>query len=138
MRAQETSFEHLAQGQKQFQAALYQRLYSWTKNELEQLWVDILEQAGALRDGVANTAHFLGSVVLAPSPAIQASGVQGTLARLNQPDDAPLDTYYEFLVAWGRRAYPLVFEVSFLYRMRPDDFGRMACTGGRALLPAAA
>ncbi|MFC8307706.1 DUF262 domain-containing protein [Streptomyces olivaceus] len=53
---------------------LYQRTYSWTEKHLKQLWVDILEQADLLdsEEEKAST-HFLGSVVLAPSPQNEAT-----------------------------------------------------------------
>lgn len=69
MKASETILADLMQGRsQQFQIPLYQRTYSWTERQLEQLWQDILDQARLLEDGEAGTTHFLGSVVLAPSP----------------------------------------------------------------------
>ncbi len=76
MRAQEVSFLNLVQGEKQFQVPLYQRTYAWKDRQLAQLWRDLLEQAEALTSAGERPGHFLGSVVLAPSPALQASGVQ--------------------------------------------------------------
>jgi hypothetical protein len=73
MKAQETTFKSLVQGEKQFQIPLYQRTYSWRREQLERLWDDVCEQASS--DQASHT-HFLGSVVLAPSPALQASGLQ--------------------------------------------------------------
>lgn len=70
MHAKETLFADLVQGRaQQFQVPLYQRTYSWTERHLKQLWSDILEQAELLdsEEEKAST-HFLGSVVLAPSP----------------------------------------------------------------------
>jgi len=77
MRAQEVSFLNLVQGEKQFQVPLYQRTYSWKdSDQLPQLWRDLREQAEALASAGERPAHFIGSVVLAPSPGLQASGVQ--------------------------------------------------------------
>jgi uncharacterized protein with ParB-like and HNH nuclease domain/alkylated DNA nucleotide flippase Atl1 len=76
MKAQETTFQQLVQGEKQFLVPLYQRPYSWQDAQLKQLWTDILEQADALAEGVPRTTHFIGSVVLAPSSDLQAAGVQ--------------------------------------------------------------
>jgi len=75
VKAGETTFQQLIQGEKQFVVPLYQRPYSWLEPQLRQLWADILEQADTL---VADetSSHFIGSVVLAPSPEIRASGVQ--------------------------------------------------------------
>ena len=54
---------------------LYQRRYSWEhdkdKDPLGQLWNDPLQLVG---DGGAGT-HFLGSIVLAPSPTNTAGGI---------------------------------------------------------------
>jgi hypothetical protein len=76
VKAQETTFQALIQGEKQFQVPLYQRTYSWQEQQLRQLWSDILDQAEVLASGSPGPTHFLGSVVLAPSPSLQAAGVQ--------------------------------------------------------------
>ncbi|WP_200885929.1 DUF262 domain-containing protein [Nocardia seriolae] len=73
MKASETTFAALVQGEKQFQIPLYQRTYSWSDKQLAQLWSDICEQADLLADGDQATTHFCGSVVLAPSPLNDAS-----------------------------------------------------------------
>ncbi|MCY0935875.1 DUF262 domain-containing protein [Streptomyces sp. H34-S4] len=69
MQAKETLFADLVQGRaQQFQVPLYQRTYSWTEKQLNQLWSDVLEQAELLEVEDGASTHFLGSVVLAPSP----------------------------------------------------------------------
>ncbi|MEU5184568.1 GmrSD restriction endonuclease domain-containing protein [Streptomyces longwoodensis] len=70
MHAKETLFADLMQGRaQQFQVPLYQRTYSWTEKQLGQLWSDVVEQARWLGSaGERGSTHFLGSVVLAPSP----------------------------------------------------------------------
>ncbi|MFE9631344.1 DUF262 domain-containing protein [Streptomyces sp. NPDC006463] len=74
MQAKETLFADLVQGRaQQFQVPLYQRTYSWTDKQLSQLWNDILEQAELLGSGESASTHFLGSVVLAPSPQNEAT-----------------------------------------------------------------
>ncbi|KAF0650798.1 MULTISPECIES: GmrSD restriction endonuclease domain-containing protein [Streptomyces] len=75
MQAKETLFADLMQGRaQQFQVPLYQRTYSWTEKHLKQLWNDILEQALLLESGDRSAStHFLGSVVLAPSPQNDAT-----------------------------------------------------------------
>lgn len=74
MRAQEVTFLHLVQGEKQFQVPLYQRTYSWQEQHLEQLWRDITDQAESLALQQSRPPHFLGSVVLAPG-SVQAGGL---------------------------------------------------------------
>ncbi|MGW6770979.1 GmrSD restriction endonuclease domain-containing protein [Streptomyces sp. NPDC055037] len=74
MQAKETVFADLVQGRaQQFQVPLYQRTYSWTEKQLRQLWSDILEQAELIERGEKASTHFLGSVVLAPSPQNEAT-----------------------------------------------------------------
>lgn len=41
MHAQEITFNELVQGEKQYQVPLYQRTYSWQREELQQLWFDV-------------------------------------------------------------------------------------------------
>lgn len=62
------------QGSKQFIVPLYQRPYSWGKDQLDVLWQDILAEAERVKDGVTTSGHFMGSVVLAPSPLAHAAG----------------------------------------------------------------
>ncbi|MDQ3276392.1 MAG: DUF262 domain-containing protein [Actinomycetota bacterium] len=75
MKASETTVREILQGEKQYVIPLYQRRYSWErkddKDPLNQLWDDIM-----LLDGndPAST-HFLGSVVIAPSPSNTPAGV---------------------------------------------------------------
>ncbi len=75
MKASETTVREVLQGEKQYVIPLYQRRYSWErkddKDPLNQLWDDILSLDGA---DPAPT-HFLGSVVLAPSPSNTPAGV---------------------------------------------------------------
>ncbi|MDA2807786.1 DUF262 domain-containing protein [Nocardiopsis suaedae] len=68
MKAYETAFQKMVEGTKQFQIPLYQRPYSWGKDELSRLWEDLLEQIENDRAAPAGSAttHFLGSVVMAP------------------------------------------------------------------------
>ncbi|MEU0953084.1 DUF262 domain-containing protein [Streptomyces niveus] len=74
MQAKETVFADLMQGRtQQFQVPLYQRTYSWSEKQLAQLWNDILEQTELLDSGTSASTHFLGSVVLAPSPQNEAT-----------------------------------------------------------------
>ncbi|MFE6091628.1 DUF262 domain-containing protein [Streptomyces massasporeus] len=75
MHAQETTFNELVQGEKQFQVPLYQRTYSWQREELQQLWDDVLELLEERLEDKTPAGHFLGSVVLAPG-RITAGGMQ--------------------------------------------------------------
>jgi len=72
VRASETTFKQLVQGDKQFQVPLYQRPFSWQDDQLRRLWSDIREHANG--SGSLST-HFLGSLVLAPS-VVGPTGLQ--------------------------------------------------------------
>lgn len=72
MKANETTMRNLLQGERQFVVPLYQRRYSWQRSNLRQLWDDLM---GLVEVG-GSTSHFLGSVVLAPSPMNTPAGVQ--------------------------------------------------------------
>jgi alkylated DNA nucleotide flippase Atl1 len=76
--AAETTLQGLLEGAKQYQVPLYQRTYSWTEHQLERLWEDIVRLA---EDRVTNpkATHFIGSLVLAPSPSNGPAGVQDFL-----------------------------------------------------------
>ncbi|GGU11409.1 GmrSD restriction endonuclease domain-containing protein [Actinomadura citrea] len=67
MKASETTLRKLIAGEKQFVVPLFQRPYAWTDNHLKPLWQDVVAQADAVAQG-SPRGHFLGSVVLAPSP----------------------------------------------------------------------
>lgn len=73
--ARETSLQELLEGSKQYQVPLYQRTYSWTNEQLQRLWEDIRQLAND-RASDAELTHFIGSVVLAPSPTNGPAGVQ--------------------------------------------------------------
>lgn len=78
VKATETSFAGVLEGKKQYQVPLYQRTYSWTKKQLDQLWDDVVELAAARRTD-PKTSHFIGSLVLATSPDFNAVGVSKLL-----------------------------------------------------------
>jgi uncharacterized protein with ParB-like and HNH nuclease domain len=59
MKATEGKLLEILRNVSQFIIPIYQRTYSWTLKECEQLWSDIL-RAGA-NDGIG--VHFIGSVV---------------------------------------------------------------------------
>lgn len=85
MQVSESSWNNLVQGQKQFQVPLYQRQYAWAAPELRQFWADVLDQYDVLTPLEGQTlakpgpSHFLGSMVLAPSPKLTAAGVTAYL-----------------------------------------------------------
>lgn len=59
MKAGETSLLKLMNGVQQFIVPIYQRTYSWTLKQCNQLWKDIIQITLSKDDKV----HFIGSVV---------------------------------------------------------------------------
>lgn len=64
MQVQEVRLGQVLEGNKQYQVPLYQRPYSWAKQQHERLWTDIVELAAARKSNPKAT-HFTGSLVLA-------------------------------------------------------------------------
>ncbi len=59
MKASETSLRNLLEGGKQFQIPLFQRPYSWKKENWETLWEDLM----SLYTGAVQGSYFLGPIV---------------------------------------------------------------------------
>lgn len=74
--AVETNLQKLLEGTKQYQVPLYQRTYSWTKEQLKRLWEDLVKLAEDQPSPGVTSTHFIGSLVLAPSPAVGPAGLQ--------------------------------------------------------------
>lgn len=75
VKAVETSLRELLEGTKQYQVPLYQRTYSWKCAQLERLWDDLVQLAEDRAIHGSQVTHFLGSLVLAPTPDIGPAGV---------------------------------------------------------------
>ncbi|GAA3621743.1 DUF262 domain-containing protein [Kineosporia mesophila] len=73
--AAETSLKVLLEGTKQYLVPLYQRTYSWSRQQHVRLWEDVLKLAED-RSVDHQTTHFIGSLVLAPAAANGPAGVQ--------------------------------------------------------------
>jgi alkylated DNA nucleotide flippase Atl1 len=74
--AVETNLQRLLEGTKQYQVPLYQRTYSWKTDQLQRLWDDLVKLAVDRFERGPAATHFIGSLVLAPSPAIGPTGLQ--------------------------------------------------------------
>lgn len=59
MKAAENQFLPFLDGKKQFVIPIYQRTYSWTHEQCEQLWNDIVQATSYAR----TEGHFIGSIV---------------------------------------------------------------------------
>lgn len=64
MKAQETVFQNLLNGQIQYQVPLFQRTYSWNADNWQRLWDDILEVYALPQP----RKHFIGAIVTLPIP----------------------------------------------------------------------
>lgn len=71
MKAQENQFLPFLEGKKQFIIPIYQRTYSWTYEQCEQLWNDIVRVA--TDDSVP--AHFIGSIVYIQRGLFQVANI---------------------------------------------------------------
>ncbi|CAN5521388.1 hypothetical protein BH24ACT5_BH24ACT5_00260 [soil metagenome] len=74
--AVETNLQKLLEGTKQYQVPLYQRTYSWKHDQLQRLWDDLVKLSEDRQERGAAATHFIGSLVLAPSPDIGPTGLQ--------------------------------------------------------------
>jgi len=66
MKANETTFQPIIEGTKQYVVPLFQRPYSWEKKEWEVLWDDLVYLC---EDGAA-AGHFIGSIVTMPTASV--------------------------------------------------------------------
>ena len=66
MKASETTFQPIIEGTKQYVVPLFQRAYSWGKNEWEVLWGDLLD----LCENAEPKSHFIGSIVTMPTTSV--------------------------------------------------------------------
>jgi len=71
LKASEANFLNFIQGTKQFIVPIYQRKYSWTKQQCKQLWNDII-RAGK-DDSIEG--HFAGSIVYIGKGVYQSTAV---------------------------------------------------------------
>jgi len=76
--AKESALRSILEGTKQYQVPLYQRTYSWTTDQVRRLWEDVVILADDRAHSRDHT-HFIGSLVLAPSPSLSPAGVQAFL-----------------------------------------------------------
>ena len=81
VRAAETSLQELLEGTNQYLIPLCQRTYSWKQAQLERLWEDVVKLAEDRANGQPDATHFIGSLVLAPSPGNGPTEVQQFLGR---------------------------------------------------------
>lgn len=71
MKASEAQLQKFLQGPKQFIIPIYQRTYSWTHRQCQQLWDDILRVA---KDD-STPGHFVGSIVYIEKGLYQIASV---------------------------------------------------------------
>jgi uncharacterized protein with ParB-like and HNH nuclease domain len=71
MQASETKLQDIIEGTKQYIIPMFQRSYSWKKENWQLLWEDILE----LYENEQPCPHFMGSMVTIPSHNSLPQGV---------------------------------------------------------------
>ncbi|MEW4570106.1 DUF262 and DUF1524 domain-containing protein [Tautonia sp. JC769] len=71
MQATESNFLQFLKAPKQFAIPIYQRPYSWTQKQCQQLWSDILRAA----KDESVTGHFIGSIVYIEKGIYQVASV---------------------------------------------------------------
>lgn len=71
MKATQTQFFKLLDGRKQYMIPIYQRTYSWTEKQCEQLWDDIIR----VSENEDIAGHFIGSIVYIEEGIYQASDI---------------------------------------------------------------
>ena len=95
MKATETPLVKFLQGTRQFIIPIYQRTYSWTEKQCEQLWHDIIQVA----QNKEIPAHFIGSIVYIEKGLYQVSDVPQLLVIDGQQR---LTTLSLLLAAFGK------------------------------------
>jgi alkylated DNA nucleotide flippase Atl1 len=76
VQAMETNLQKLLEGTKQYRVPLYQRTYSWKTDQLQRLWDDLVKLTEDRHERGGDATHFIGSLVLAPSPTVGPAGLQ--------------------------------------------------------------
>ena len=71
MKASQTQLFKILDGRKQYLIPIYQRTYSWTKKQCEQLWADIIR----ISENENTSVHFIGSIVYIEDGLNQASDI---------------------------------------------------------------
>lgn len=66
IQANETKLQHIIEGTKQYIVPLFQRGYSWDKNQWKILWDDLME----LYKNESQRGHFIGSIVSMPTTSV--------------------------------------------------------------------
>jgi uncharacterized protein with ParB-like and HNH nuclease domain len=66
MKANETKLQPFIEGAKQFVVPLFQRPYSWERQQWETLWDDLME----LCEEDLPRNHFMGSIVTMPAVSV--------------------------------------------------------------------
>ncbi len=94
MKASETNFLKFLQGTKQFIIPIYQRTYSWTIEQCQNFWDDIVRTADQKIKG-----HFMGSIVYIERGLYQISTVPQLLVIDGQQR---MTTLTLFLLALGK------------------------------------
>jgi uncharacterized protein with ParB-like and HNH nuclease domain len=102
MKANETTFQHVIEGTKQYIVPLFQRPYCWDKAQWETLWNDLVD----MQDVGCPRSHFIGSIV--------------TLQTQSVPEGVP-----KFLLIDGQQRLTTTFILLTLLRDTARREGRV-------------
>src|SRR3989442_740935 len=114
MKAQENQFLTFLNGKKQFIIPIYQRTYSWTREQCEQLWNDIVRTATD-----EGTTHFIGSIVYIQHGLFMAGGVMPLLVIDGQQR---LTTLSLLLIALAKAARDLTTSLDMSHEEIYDSY----------------
>jgi len=121
MKANDTQIRIFLEGTKQFMVPLFQRTYSWKKENIQKLWEDLKDTKND-----KESTHFFGSFVTMPVPSSASGASQYTIIDGQQR----LVTIFIFLAALRNRIieinpeYEKKDEINELYlinKYRPED-----------------
>jgi uncharacterized protein with ParB-like and HNH nuclease domain/predicted transport protein len=115
MKATENQFLPFLEGKKQFIIPIYQRTYSWTREQCEQLWNDIMRVA---TDKEAS-GHFIGSIVFIQGGLFVVANIPQLLVIDGQQR---LTTLSLLLIALARAAEKSTTPLNFSHEEIYDSY----------------
>lgn len=115
MKAAENKFLPFLEGKKQFIIPIYQRTYSWTREQCEQLWNDIVRSA---KDDEIR-GHFVGSIVYIQKDIYQVTAIPQLLVIDGQQR---LTTLSLLLVSLAKAAEQSTTQLNISYEAINDYY----------------
>ncbi|MEB3220077.1 MAG: DUF262 domain-containing HNH endonuclease family protein [Nostocales cyanobacterium 94392] len=120
MKASETTFRNLLEGTKQFQIPLFQRPYSWKKENWETLWEDLM----SLYNEQIKGFYFLGPIVTQAVPGT-AEGISPFVVIDGQQRLTTLTILLAVLRNYLKKSHPEmaeeVYELYLINKFKKND-----------------